>query len=623
MTNASSQTRQRIHRLWPHGAVLLGLAVLFIGERLAGSEPNLVTLGLGSTFLLAAVLARATELQAAPRELRPVLRRLLSATLGVFLAIGVYALIRFAFPGDSPAFERIRGALWVLMPIVLTVSILPLVAIEAATMPVAYNVRYEEARILRAYHRGLGLALFLSSLFVGNYIVATNDEKVDLAYGNQASASEATRLAVQEVTQPVKVVLFWPRANEVADRVLRYFEPLAKSNPHLTIERVDQALASELAQKAGVSENGYIAVLRENSKEKVRIGTDADSARSNLRHLDKSFLDALIKVSSSDKVVYFTVGHGERTWTIDNKEDVRPPIKLLKRQLEAWQYKVKTLGVGEGLATELPKDAGLIFIMGPEKPFLAPEIETLNKAISAGARVVIALEAERDGDGLEGLLTGLGLRFDKTILANETKNAPLTRTPVDNTYIWSNKYSSHASVTSLTRNDRLVTLLFKSGALVETKPNPALPGIKTDVVIRAMDGTFADLNGNFVFDAATEKKESWPLAVAVTKTPATSTKVKGADPKKDEGRVFVLADVDAFSDDLLQVSQGNSYLLRDIVLWLQVNDEPVVPTVADADKKIEHRRADDAYLFYGTTFGIPALILIAGLATVERRRRRS
>ena len=92
------------------------------------------------------------------------------------------------------------------------------------------------------------------------------------------------------------------------------------------------------------------------------------------------------------------------------------------------------------------------------------------------------------------------------------------------------------------------------------------------------------------------------------------------DPKKDEGRVFVLADVDAFSDDLLQVSQGNSYLLRDIVLWLQAKDEPVVPTVADADKKIEHRREDDAYLFYGTTFGVPALVIFMGWLATRRRR---
>ncbi len=286
--------------------------------------------------------------------------------------------------------------------------------------------------------------------------------------------------------------------------------------------------------------------MHEKAVEKTRIGTDERTARSNLRRFDQNFLKSLIKVTTEKKVAYFTRGHEERADRAAHEDDKRPTVKLLKQQLEAWQFTVKPLGVAEGLATEIPKDASVVFIMGPEKPFLQGEVETLHKFVEKGGRVFLTLEGERDGDPMKDFLSAYDLTFDKTLLANERTNAPLTRTKADRAFIWSNKYSSHASVSTMTRNEKLATVFYKSGSLASGKAK--LDKIKTDMVLTTVPDTFADANNNLELDEG-EKKDIFGLAAAVTRTSTTGK-------KEDEGRVFVLADADVVADDLDRAGPG-------------------------------------------------------------------
>jgi hypothetical protein len=305
------------------------------------------------------------------------------------------------------------------------------------------------------------------------------------------------------------------------------------------------------------------------------------------------------------------VGHKKRA-TDPATDDARPPLQQLKKILANNQYEVKSLGLGEGLGQELPSDHAIIFIMGPEKPFLPEEIATLKAGIDKGARLLIALEAEREGDGMPELLAALGLDFDRGILVNEKAHVRVTRTPADAAYIVSNKYSSHKSVTTLTRNsNQLFTAFAKSGSLVKTPTEP--PGVKAELVINTMPGTFADKDEDFVFDKATEEQKTNGLAAAVTRT-ATA----GGDK---EARAFVVADVDAFTDEFLR-NEGNALLLADIAYWLSDVKEPIIPKVTEEDVRIQHRKEDDVAWFYSTTLGVPALVLALGFFVASRRRKR-
>jgi hypothetical protein len=603
---------KRIHELWPTWSVIVALLVLFVGERTYSADETvrMACAAVATACLLAAIGWRAKEMSAAREGTRSVATLIFGVTLSVAIGVALYALIPGVFHGDSSASERIRGVLWVLWPIVVICSVLPMIAIEFAVAPVAYIDRYEQERVRRSFTRSLSLGLLLSCVFVGNYLAVRHEKKWDLSAGNKATASDVTQRAIRDLTKPVKVVLFFPRANDVAEIVQSYFEPLKKLNPKLEVQTVDHALASELAKETKVTENGYIAIMQEKNSDKLRVGTEERTARSNLRRFDQNFLKSLIKVTTTKKVAYFTNGHDERADKSAREEDKRPTVKNLRRQLEAWQFTVKTLGVAEGLASEIPNDAAIVFIMGPEKPFLDAEIETLKKFVARGGRVLLTMEGEREGDPMTGFLSAYGLTFDKTLLANERTNAPLTKTKADRSFIWSNKYSSHAAVTTMTRNDKLATVFHKAGSLSAAKE--AIDKTKTEMVLTGVPDTFADADGDLELDDG-EKRDRVGLVAAVTKTSTTGK-------KENEGRVVVVADTDVFGDDLISLIQGNVFLTADLVYWLQLVQDPVIPTVEEKDVKIVHRKEEDALLFYGTTFGVPALILLAGFFIIRRRR---
>jgi len=602
--------RPRIHPSWPVLATVGGLALLFIGEQiLSGFEAERYILaGAGAIAVLAAAVVRLGDMsRGAPGDVR-VRKRLALSTLAVVVALALYGVRAYVLTGDDH--EKLRELLAVGWPILLACGVAPLVSMEVATLAAARATSYEHRRLDRAFERGLGMALLVACVFVANFLFDRHDVKVDLSTGKKAEATAPTRRMVRELTQPVQVVLFFPGANEVSEALQQYFGSL--DSDQLDIKVIDQALAGKTASEAGVNENGYVAVSSGKVHEKIRLGTNLRGARSALRSFDSNFAKALVKVTREKLIAYFTAGHGERS-TSPGGDDKRAALRMLKQQLKANRYDVRELGVAEGLAHDIPRDASIVFIMGPEKPFLPEEVAALERAMLRGTRILVALEGEREGDPLEGLLAKVGLKFDKTLLVNDRAFVRVTRTKADQMFIYSNRYSSHSSVTTMTRHsNKLATLFARTGSIEKLPVTPR--GFRVDMVLTALDATYADANGDLKFQDGQETRKAFGLAAAVTRTGTTTT--------DKQTRVFVVSDVDVFTDEYVKF-QGNPYLLGDIVYWLRDAKEPVLPTVSEADVRIVHRRDEDAWWFWSTTFGLPAVVAGVGLVVAGRRRRSS
>lgn len=136
-------------------------------------------------------------------------------------------------------------------------------------------------------------------------------------------------------------------------------------------------------------------------------------------------------------------------------------------------------------------------------------------------------------------------------------------------------------------------------------------------------------------------KKTYNLAVAITKAagaqepPASSQDEadgqdadqdsqedkdnQGASPK--EMRAFVIGDADALSDLVLEPSRANRVLAFDAVRWLVGEESLAGEFENEEDVPIEQTKQLDLAWFYATIFGIPALVLGAGLTTSSRARR--
>lgn len=600
---------------------LLGssLLAILIGERVFG-EGSLrnASSGLGALLLLGSIAVRAQSLSRASGDVRAVEGRLLAAYLGVLVSLAIYALSTDASMDALGVTDETRtrlvGALSVLWPALLLVSTSALLFMELvyARMPVAASV--ELRRVRTAAYAGLTLALSSVFLLSMNYVVTARDVRRDVSYFKTTDPSPATKRMLAKLQVPVKALLFYRRSDDVLAQLQPYFAGLAKASPKFTYEVVDAAFVPELARKHRVSGNGSVLLVQgEGDKQKaqaIKVGLELTDARAQLRKLDASFQQSFTKLASAERSVQLTVGHGERNSKAEDSDERGEGTKVLDEVWKRLNVKTGKLGVAQGLANAVPDGSGAVLIMGAREPFLPEEAQTLLSYVRKGGRLMIMLEPNAD-DGLDPVLEGLGLKRLPGVVAANKSHMRRKFDASDRGIVFSNKYSSHPSVTTASRyQSEVATVLVNGVALDKSAATTATPKPTVSFPLRSGNDFFRDQDSDFERDT-TEAEETLNLVATVT----VSEK-----PGAPEGRAIVIGDGD-FMTDKLASNNGNLLVFVDGVAWLIGNEELNAEVSSEEDVPIEHSRDKDKLWFYATTFAVPLPLLGVGVWVSRRRRR--
>lgn len=681
---------------WVFPLFLAGLVLVYLGERvLSGLERGagfFTALGL----VCAGV---ATALRFAPRFRAGGEQKSIERLLAGLSLLGLLGLLVYFVSNDFgvetlkldrlPSEQRIRveefsRVLWVSL---IAISVLPMLFAETALRPMRHALRPESRRVRSATVAGLSLALaaVYGSLFV--YAAGGVDWEVDYSYFKTSKPSASTlQLARSLSGDAIRVVAFFPDVNEVRPEVEGYLREVGKAGSKLRVEVTDRLLVPKLARELRATQDGVIVLSRGSLTQMLSIGTELQAARPKLRTLDRDFQEQLLKLARSKRTAYLTVGHGELNDAPAGREAPGGrSAKIARTLLQKQNYSIKDLGLAQGLAQDVPDDADLVLILGPTAAFSREELSALGRYKERGGRLMMALDPDaisepnqalgggsaalvekgaRSGSSMAGKAGSestnateanapgeapaafdasfnldlgrlVGVTYQPAVLANERQHVRVRYNDSDRTRLISNSFSSHAAVSTLSRNaPRAAVVLFGTGSL-EQLPSA---GVKLDFAVRSMSGTFQDLNRNYAHDAPAEKLAVYNVGAAVTqalspaqtgKPPEKAKAPDAADAKKPaaaqqakELRAFVLADADAFSDFVMGEVMGNQILFVDAVRWL-VGEESVqgLPNVEE-DVRIEHSKQADLGWFYALIFGAPGLVLGAGLL-VSRRSRRS
>lgn len=627
----------------------LGLFFILLGERLFGHLPTLrMTMTVIGVLALVAITGlRGFTMMRTSGARRAVERTLLFCQLGVLVSLVLYALTTKwgmgLFTMTDKGAAKLSTVLTVLWAIGIVTSLVPMFMIEmslglprrtAFDLTTAGDESVEYFRVREIGWSGLSIALATAFLMVTCNVAKERNVQRDVSYFKTSSPGESTKRIVAASSDPIKVLLFFPSTNEVKDQVKDYFTTLASASNKLEVEEHDRFVDAELAGKYKVTKDGVIVIVKgTGDKEKsqtIDVDTEIDKARrgSKLRNFDREVNTQLMKLVREKRKAYVMTGHGE----ITDPDSVPPELKghvqerrtsVFKKRLGDLNYEVKDLGLID-LAKDVPEDATIVIMLGPSVALQPAEWAALSRYLDKGGRLLVALDPK--GDPSLGDLEGkLGMKFNPGALTDDQAFLPQRGTPADRRFAITTQFSAHASTTALSRSVDKGLVLIESGALEDAPITAAGPQPKKTVTIRSMETSFLDLNDNFAFDGATEKRQRWNIGAAFE-----GPRIKGADGKDKDGyRVLLFADADLFADALVQ-SMGriaavivSGPLLDDSVKWLGGEEVFAGEVVSEDDKPIKHTKSQDAVWFTLTIVGAPLLVLTLGLVGTWARRRRS
>ncbi len=535
--------------------------------------------------------------------------------------------------GEADAFGEVLTVAWIGL---LAVSVLPTVLGELSRASMIRAQRFESRRVMAAVVAGIALALaaVYGSLFT--FTAEKLELSVDYSYFRTAKPSESTRRMITTLSEPLKVLLFFPPMNEVGKKVEQYMQQLGKDNELFSYEVYDRLLHPELAEDNKVRKDGVIVLLRGETRENLEIGVELGRAAHKLKTLDGEFQKALLQAVRSKRTAYLTVGHGEMNETTDSREG--RTTKMLQRHLESLNYRVKNLGLADGLAREVPDDATIVMVLGPSKPFLPEEIETLERYADGGGHLLLALDPDGNVD-LDPLARVVGLKWRKGKVAHDQHFVPRRRNPSDKVNVIAKRFSSHAAVSTLSKLSARGAAVLLPGAAALEKRDDAPPKLAVDFAIKSRPQSYIDLDGSFGFDEGTEKRSVYNLVAAVSKPaegpaaelelpadeepdPKSPQQPKEADAGPAEMRAFVIGDVDAFSDAVLGYAQTNVLLVLEAVRWLGGEESFSGQIESEEDIRIVQTKTADQVWFYLAIIGVPSAVLAIGLLLTRRTKRR-
>ncbi len=611
--------------VWGAVALLVGLMFVVIAQQILGEgTAHDAFLWLGVLLVVANIGQRLLVIGKAPPAARGAERALLFASTAVLVGLGLYGmstdagldLLGYDGAGQESGLGPIFGVLW---PSFMAVGGSALLFMELAYRRMPIPEAVEPRRIRTAAFDGMAIALSLIFVFSMNYVAHERDWRKDLTYFKTSQPSDTATRMVQSLTEPVHVVLFYPEVNDVREQVEPYFRTLAAASEDFDYEVRDHALAPEIAREHRISGNGNIVLLRGEGDgqqaESFDVGTELEVARSRLRTLDGRFQRTFARLVMQRREMHLTTGHDERTQSGVEGAGAGESTRDLMDALSRSNIVNEPLGMAQGLANEVPAGAPAVAVVGPRKAFLPEEADSLLRYVQGGGRLLVMVDPDVD-HGLGPLLQGLGVTIRDGILASERDHVRRTGTLADRTLVRTSHYSSHPTVTMVSRNASQVASVFVRGGAVSRYEGPGAPeGATVDFPLRSGDGFFLDTNGDFNRDG-TEESGRMEMIAAVT-LPAAGD--------GEDGRAVIIPDGDFVTDQVIR-NPGNVLLFGDVIQWLIGQEQIVGEVSSEEDVRIEHSAEEDKLWFWATSFGAPlpffAIAIWVGLRRSRRGSRR-
>lgn len=212
-------------------------------------------------------------------------------------------------------------------------------------------------------------------LVVLNLIIFEFNLRFDLTPNKRFTLSKFDKNVLDSLKSNVEVLSFIrtedPSYLELEDLLFR----IATYTPRVTYQIIDVNKSPGLARQYGVSTYGEVVVKSEGRRR------DFDNSRPD------GLMPAILQISrAANKHLYFTAGHGERDLF---SNDRTAGYSEWRNMLTQNNYEVENLSLFAG---DVPDNANVVMILGPQKDFLPEELVALRKYLARRGHLIVMLD---------------------------------------------------------------------------------------------------------------------------------------------------------------------------------------------------------------------------------------
>ncbi len=413
--------------------------------------------------------------------------------------------------------------------------------------------------------------------------------QADWTAGARNTVSADTRKVLGTLSEPVAITAYIGNDDLLRQQIRDLVGSYQRFKPDITLEFINPDTVPEQMRELGISKGGAIVIRYRGASDRIQaLG-------------EQQLTNALLRLSRQEqRWVVFITGHGERP----PAGDTNFGMGVFGSELEHKGLHVQTLNLSDAA---IPSNTSLLVLASPQVTLLPGELKAIQDYVGRGGNLLWLGEPDAP-PGLEPLAEQLGLSW----LPGTVVDANSASFGVQNPgFVVITGYPDHP----VTREMTMVTV-FPEAAALEVHDQTAF---RTAPLLTTLARSWTEtskLEGEIHYDPDSDERPG-PLDIGVA---LTRTRPDGDE--RDQQRVVVIGDGDFLSNTYLG-NGGNLDLGLNVALWLSHDDAFIDIRVRSApDTTLVLNNTALAGIGLGFLFGLPGLLLLAGIAIWWRRRRR-
>ena len=466
----------------------------------------------------------------------------------------------------------------------------------------------------------LALVLILIAVFILLNLLFINLDitPIDFTAEKLYTLSDESKEQVGKVEQNVTLYFFGYDEEDTAVTLAKQYQ---ETNDKITIQLINTSERPDLAAQYGVSTNSQLVAVQSSQRYKIidssEMYTFDSSSYQTIDITEQKLTNAILDVTVAQKPqIYFLTGHGE--YGIDSSE----PMEQLKVYIENDVNDVNSLDL---LTSDMPETCDVLVIANPTSDFTDLETEKIQNYINNGGNIMwlqdpyAFTQPQGELTNVNKILSQFGISFSNGVVCEQSSSNMLVNSP-------------DLIIPKMTYNDIVKDLytdgmiaLLDAGRITNVSDEELTNlGVTASPFLQSTDESFYRENINSDVTTKLDSDEEGPfiLGEILTKTIDDDT----------ESTLVAYSNALFATNYTIQLSNsiGTPITIRqnkDIVLntiaYLSDREDAIRIRKDIGIVTFETATEEENQIVLWTIFGIPVLIIIAGMiVSIVRRVRK-